>query len=448
MRVFVAGLAILAFLSGFLMAVANVWPTIPFRQALKEVQAHLQQRFRDGGAHPLSQPAGGAPTGLVARDPALSAPGYTMLQTTTAQGHEMRLVDHAGRLVARWPVSFHDFWPEAADRAHIDPGTLVPSGPLAYHQQGFVAEPDGSVVVVVSHRGAVKLDRCGALDWRLDRMVHHAVSRDGEGGYLFADRMPPAEIPDAYRPAQASMERLRRAIAQYGDGPLQGVLEVDGDGNPGRFIPVLPALVEGGRRFEVAASMHAQLFDPLHLNDIDVVTGPLARRIDGVEAGDLLVSLRSLHMLAILDRESGAYRWSQTGPWGHQHDPDIMPDGRIEVYNNNFLDGATYPPALGIEGSEIVRFDPGSGAVEVIHPAGPDDAFRSRIMGTHQRLANGNRLIVQTLGGRVFEATPGGEVVWEYVIPYGADRIAPAYHAERLAPDFFDTPPEDWTCPD
>lgn len=446
MRVFVTGLVALAFLSGFLIAVANIWPTIPLRDSLKDVQTYLEQQILDGGAHPLSQPANDASTGLVSRDPARSAPGYTMVQTTTAEGHEMQLLDHGGALVARWPVSFRDFWPDAADHTHIDPGTLVPSSTDAYHLQGFVAEPDGSVVVVLSHRGAVKLDRCGAVDWRLDRMVHHAVSHDGQGGYLFADRIPPDEIPEAYIPARTSMEELREAIARYGDGLLQGILEVDSDGNPGRFIPILPALIAGGRGFEVAASMNGQPFDPVHLNDIDVVTAPLARQIDGVEAGDFLVSLRSLHMLAILDRETGAYRWSQTGPWGHQHDPDIAPDGRIEVFNNNFLNGTRFPPALGFVGSEIVQFDPASGASEVIHPVGSQDTFRSRIMGTHQRLSNGNRLIVQTEGGRIFEVTPGGDVVWDYVVAYGADRIAPAYHAERFASDFFDTPPEDWSC--
>ena len=38
-------------------------------------------------------------------------------------------------------------------------------------------------------------------------------------------------------------------------------------------------------------------------------------------------------------------------------------------------------------------------------------------MGGVQRLANGNTLICESLHGRVFEVTPEGEIVWDYVCP-------------------------------
>ncbi len=39
-------------------------------------------------------------------------------------------------------------------------------------------------------------------------------------------------------------------------------------------------------------------------------------------------------------------------------------------------------------------------------------------MGSAQRPANGNTFICESAFGRLFEVTPQGETVWEYIIPY------------------------------
>jgi hypothetical protein len=43
--------------------------------------------------------------------------------------------------------------------------------------------------------------------------------------------------------------------------------------------------------------------------------------------------------------------------------------------------------------------------------------FSSYISGV-QRLPNGNTLICEGLTGRIFEVTPGREIVWEYISPH------------------------------
>jgi hypothetical protein len=51
-------------------------------------------------------------------------------------------------------------------------------------------------------------------------------------------------------------------------------------------------------------------------------------------------------------------------------------------------------------------------------------------MGGAQRLHNGNTLVTEANFGRLFEITPTGEVVWEYINPYFApypDAAARAY---------------------
>ena len=51
--------------------------------------------------------------------------------------------------------------------------------------------------------------------------------------------------------------------------------------------------------------------------------------------------------------------------------------------------------------------------------------FFSPGQGNAQRLANGNKFVNEGFFGRFFEATPEGDVVWEYVNPYLGPATAP-----------------------
>jgi hypothetical protein len=163
-----------------------------------------------------------------------------------------------------------------------------------------------------------------------------------------------------------------------------------------------------------------------------VVTQPLADRIAGAEAGDLLVSLRAMNMLAIIDKDNGALKWHRQGPWLRQHDPDIMPDGTIELFNNRAALVNGHNP-----GSQIMRLDPLTGDTGVVFPKGSADAFNSDIMGVHQALENGNRLIVESRAGRVFEVTPAGEVVWDYRLPFDDEYASVFNFGMRVPDDYF-----------
>src|SRR3972149_8289690 len=60
----------------------------------------------------------------------------------------------------------------------------------------------------------------------------------------------------------------------------------------------------------------------------------------------------------------------------------------------------------------------------------------SSLVSSAQRLPNGNTLITEGVGGRVFEVTAKHEIVWEYVNPvfqpYGKSRVNLVYRAYRL----------------
>jgi hypothetical protein len=219
------------------------------------------------------------------------------------------------------------------------------------------------------------------------------------------------------------------------------LLLVGPDGRVRRELSALKAIFNGQFAPELFDVREFSLDDPTHLNDIDVVTPELAARIEGAEPGDLLVSFRQMHMLAILDRESGEILWSHIGPWLRQHDPDIAPDGQIEVFSN----GDAHLTVDGVIGSSIVALDPASGKTRTVYPLDGEASIFTRIMGAQQRLPNGNRLITESLAGRILEVDPDGNTVWEYVQAYDGSYAALLQSAIRYEPGYFQV--ADWSCP-
>ena len=58
--------------------------------------------------------------------------------------------------------------------------------------------------------------------------------------------------------------------------------------------------------------------------------------------------------------------------------------------------------------------------IEWEYVADPPQSFYSALLAGAERLPNGNTLICESMKGRVFEVTPEGEIVWQYINPFYA----------------------------
>ena len=79
--------------------------------------------------------------------------------------------------------------------------------------------------------------------------------------------------------------------------------------------------------------MNAMVEDPFHVNKVDVLESDLAGQFPGLQAGDLLISVRNLNLVLICAQTrngSSVALW----PDGQQHDTSFTSDGTIEVFNN------------------------------------------------------------------------------------------------------------------
>jgi hypothetical protein len=205
------------------------------------------------------------------------------------------------------------------------------------------------------------------------------------------------------------------------------LLHVSADGKALEEINVIDAILKGGYQAILLTGQAAALradtpLDPLHLNDVELVTDELANRIPKIKAGDFLVSLRMPSALAIISRESKAVVWSMVGPFLGQHDPDIFDDGTLLIFDNRAemkqrtpVHWLEQPQGWGF--SRILRLDPATQQVLWSFEGSEDFPFYTSIQGKQQILANGNILISDPEGGRAFEVSPAHEnqVVWEYV---------------------------------
>jgi hypothetical protein len=264
-------------------------------------------------------------------------------------------------------------------------------------------------------------------------MTHHSITSFNDGSFWIPANSDYLEMSNDLLFAKVTKSQLAEDYGCYENL----ILKIDANGQVLKKFSILQAVIDAGMEHDLYDIYMIDSFDPTHVNDIEEVTAALAAKIDGVNEGDLLISIRQLHTLAILDVDSGKIKWHQTGPWVRQHDPDITPEGNITVFNNRNYDIAI----RGVAGSNIIEFDPASGNSSIIYPL-PDDSkgesgFYTEIMGTHQALPNGNMLITESCAGRVFEVTENGKVVWEYIKSYDKVYAALIEESQRFSKSYF-----------
>ncbi len=132
------------------------------------------------------------------------------------------------------------------------------------------------------------------------------------------------------------------------------------------------------------------------------------------------------------------YRWGNPAAYGRgtaqdkqlvqQHDAQWIPDGypgagNITIFNNGYDRGWSsieeIVPPIDSNGRYVIRSGKPFGPEKPVwryEAKNRQDFFSSEISGAH-RLPNGNTLICAGVVGHLFEVTPAGEAVWQYVNP-------------------------------
>ncbi len=142
-----------------------------------------------------------------------------------------------------------------------------------------------------------------------------------------------------------------------------------------------------------------------------------ANAISPLPNGDIYISFRRLNMIGLIDKQTRKMKWQhRDDSFGMQHDCAPLPNGNITLFANG-INTTTNPF------SRVIELDPRTHKTVWEYRAKPTYTFFSPHISGAQRLASGNTLICEGQWGRLFEVTPEGEIVWEYVSPFmGPDR--------------------------
>ena len=139
---------------------------------------------------------------------------------------------------------------------------------------------------------------------------------------------------------------------------------------------------------------------------------PMVNGLHQTKDGLILMSLRTTSGIIGVCKESKEIVWELKYPFvAQQHDPSLTEYGNVLCFDN----GNIRPNS--IQHSRIVEYNLTTKELmwSYVDPMPP--SFFSPYMGSVQRLWNGNTLICESAFGRLFEVTPEGETVWEYIIP-------------------------------
>ena len=132
--------------------------------------------------------------------------------------------------------------------------------------------------------------------------------------------------------------------------------------------------------------------DIFHTNSIELLDGSVADANPAFAAGNLLISVLHLNAIAVVDPEREKVVWVHTGGYRQQHDPKILPNGNLLLFDN----GTGRPQEDGGEYSRAIELalDEENMTAEAVWTYRHDPDLFCPIWSDADRLPNGNTLVV------------------------------------------------------
>ncbi len=325
--------------------------------------------------------------GLTAYEPTKAFNGYNLFSPIFTE--DCWLMDMEGRFVHRWRLPY-------PPGSH---GILLPNGNLLYagnvktrDEMGY----DWTMEFVARDSMLLELDWDSNVVWEAEVSCQgHDFALMANGHIMYLSMEPKGIVPDEIaKKLKGGLPGSELNGKIWGDG----LVEIDRQGN---------------RVWEWLAYEH---LDP----ELDAIC-PFEKRarwsyLNSIwicRDGNILISARYLGQIIKIDYKTGKVigRYGK-GTLSHQHDARELDNGNILLFDNG-----THRHEYQPEYSRIVELDPKTDEIVWQYIGNPPSDFHSSHSGGCERQPNGNTVIVESGMGRLFEVTPGGEIVWEYICP-------------------------------
>lgn len=325
-------------------------------------------------------------TGVTAYDPDHAYNGYTLFTPIAGNG-EVYLIDMNGRVVHQWKLPYPP--------GHY--GYLLENENLFYN--GWVPPESNDLRFpfwsLYKAGVALEADWKGNIEWVYKNPDHHHDARRTKNGNNIL----------------LTIEKTPENVARKIQGGIPGS-EKDTGMWSDRIIEVTPA-------GEVVWDWHScehlnQLKDQSITSQDSRDHWPMGNSVEEIPNGDILVSFRNISTVVLISKKSGEIVWKL----GHeilaqQHAPTFLDNGNVLIFDNGTQRKST-PQTF----SRVIEINPETSEIVWEYHDKPVFNFYSAYISGARRLPDGNTLITEGLNGRIFEVTPNGEVVWEYISPY------------------------------
>ncbi len=315
----------------------------------------------------------------------LAADGLNLF--VSGHGPEAHLIDMEGRLRHKWRYAFEDVWSEP-----------LPFDEWRLHQTFWRRAhlyPNGDLLAVFEGIGLIKLDAQSNLLWAYQGRNHHDLFV-AESGTIFT-------LTRQWRKQHPSIIFEERFLEDF-------ITQVSPDGKALKSVSILDCFLNS-EYASVLINMKRK-GDVFHTNTLEIMDGRLGAAYPMFAKGNALISIPTMQLIAVIDLQQETVVWAMTGMWIFQHQPTLLDNGHIMLFDN-----------LGDGGkSKVIEIDPLTQEVVWLYRGTKENEFFSQTCSSNQRLANGNTLITESNTGRAFEVTPDKEIVWEFLNPFRAGK--------------------------
>jgi hypothetical protein len=356
--------------------------------------------------------------GVTVHDPERAYRGYNLYcSRTTPYAHLMNM---SGEIVHSWTYATEEpaIWEHA------------------------VMLENGDLVAILKMKSLVRLDWRSNLLWEKAMQVHHEVTPLPDGTlYAIAREIQEHRGLQIRFPAIVHLSPDGEEIERW--YTYDHLDEIKGVFDQRSFLDtILDSLLaeedsvalyatlsrrRGMHRFK----LQHEYYDYLHLNTITLLPDtPLGRRDKRFQAGNLLICFRNVNQIGVLDGETRQVIWA----WGEgelewPHHPTMLENGNILIFDNG----------VSRRYSRILELNPLTQEIVWEYVADPPSSFFTSQRGSSQRLPNGNTLICDGNGGRAFEVSLNGEILWEWLNPnMEKGRREQVYRVTRIPSDIVD----------
>lgn len=365
------------------------------------------------------------PTGVMKNVQGKTFDGYTLF-APTVRSTETYLINMDGDVVHKWNSKY----PPGLYAVLLPNGNLLRAASLNNEQPVKIGGAGGMLQ---------EMDWNGNVVWEYrmispDEIQHHCFDRMPNGNTLILgwERKTPQQLMEKGRKPGTWPEKTVIKRQEVKDFWIDFVREVDKNGktvwewHAWDHLGTGPDQLDINYRLPEPVGAGYDSFDWSHFNTLEYLPA----------TDQILLNSRNLSEIYIVDRKTGkiVQRWGNPSAYGKGEKPSwyddgsqqifgshcatMLPNGNIQIFDN----GSERPEG---NRSRVVEVDLKSGKIVWEYASKMPNSFFSYRQGAAQRLPNNNVLVTSTHNGHLFEVTPQGEVVWEFVNPISFGKPVP-----------------------